>query len=91
MSKRSPNVPKETHGTPETKTEHRGDTVAYRYVGDGNYLAGIPARDLTYDDVETLRGTFTEPAELDDAGNAIRTRDATKKALEASGLYEGRD
>ncbi|MCY4122544.1 MAG: hypothetical protein OXG72_16660 [Acidobacteria bacterium] len=30
------------------------DDIRYRYTGDGDYIPGIPARDLTAEDVEQL-------------------------------------
>jgi hypothetical protein len=38
--------------TDETKTE--APAVVYRYVGNGDHFAGIPARDLTKDDLSGL-------------------------------------
>lgn len=35
-----------------TKTE--APAVVYRYVGNGDHFSGIPARDLTKDDVDGL-------------------------------------
>ena len=49
--------------------------VRYRYVGDGQYLPGIPARDLTDEDV----------AALDDARRAEVAAAAIYEAAKASG------
>lgn len=52
------------------------DTVLY-YWGDGEYIAGVPARDLTQADIDAL-----DPVQLRDATNAeiVRfTADDTEK------------
>ncbi len=74
--------PKETPATPATRSEAK-PAVVFTYIGEGSYLQGVPARDLTEDDLEALKGLFTEPV-----GDGDKTRDATRKTLEASGIYE---
>ena len=81
-------MPKETQEpkeTPMTRSEAK-PAVTYRYVGEGTYLHGVPARDLTDDDLEALKGLYTEQV-----GDGDKTRDVTKKMLEASGIYERKD
>ena len=72
----------ETQETPVTRSEAKS-AVVYKYIGDGSYLQGVPARDLTEDDLDALKGLYTEPV-----GDSDKTRDATKKTLDASGIYE---
>lgn len=49
----SPKDPETTPGAgAESKSEAK--SVTYRYVGDGSYLHGVPARDLTKDDYDAL-------------------------------------
>ena len=38
----------------DEKTKTEAPAVAYTYVGDGAYLHGVPTRDLTKDDLESL-------------------------------------
>ena len=81
-------MPKETpepKETPATRSEAK-PAVVYRYIGDGTYLQGVPARDLTEDDIDALKGLFTESV-----GDGDKTRDTTKKTLDASGIYERKD
>lgn len=44
--------PKDPETTPETKSEAKA--VTYKYVGNGDYLFGVPARDLTKDEFDAL-------------------------------------
>lgn len=39
-----------------------------RYVGDGAFIAGIPARDLDEDDIKALRGSGIGPGTLVERG-----------------------
>jgi hypothetical protein len=45
-------VEKEPSENKATKTE--APAVVFKYVGNGDYFHGIPARDLTAEDVEQL-------------------------------------
>jgi hypothetical protein len=38
----------------ENKSETKAAATVFKYVGDGTYLQGVPARDLTKEDVEQL-------------------------------------
>jgi len=58
MPKR-PSDPGET-----TETSQGQPDVAYRYVGAGAFLSGIPARDLTSADVATLDVELIESSGL---------------------------
>jgi len=77
-----PKETQETKETPATRSEAK-PAVTYRYVGDGTYLHGVPARDLTDDDLEALKGLYTEQV-----GDGDKTRDTLRKTLEATGIYE---
>lgn len=41
-----------------TKTE--ANATVYSYVGDGSYFHGVPARDLTKDDLDALPAEVTK-------------------------------
>lgn len=63
-----------------TKEQPKG----LRYVGDGAALAGVPARDLSYEDITDLAALsidFGDP-------NQHTTASALRRKLIASGLYE---
>jgi len=80
-------MPKETQEpkeTPATRSEAK-PAVVLRYIGDGTYLQGVPARDLTEDDMDALHSVITEPVGDPSEG---KVRSALKKTLEASGIYE---
>jgi hypothetical protein len=36
---------------PEVESSHR---IIYKYVGDGGYIVGVPARNLTIDDLQEI-------------------------------------
>jgi hypothetical protein len=38
----------------ENKSETKAAATVFKYVGDGTYLQGVPARDLSKDDVDQL-------------------------------------
>lgn len=38
----------------DEKTETKAAATVFKYVGDGTYLQGVPARDLTKEDVDQL-------------------------------------
>jgi hypothetical protein len=38
----------------EEKTETKAAATVFKYVGDGTYLQGVPARDLSKEDVDQL-------------------------------------
>ncbi len=59
--------------------------TVYRYVGKGgDFLDGVPARDLSADDTV---GRVLESI-LDKNGNPVGSIDMTVQAIEACGLYE---
>lgn len=37
-------------------------SIAYRYIGDGAYLMGVPARDLNTDEAKQFQETLLSPA-----------------------------
>lgn len=43
-----------TDKTPTEDKSEKAPTVIYKYDGSGDYVQGIPARDLTKDDVDAL-------------------------------------
>jgi hypothetical protein len=49
---------KTQHETKATKSESSG--VTYKYVGNGDNLQGVPARDLTKDDLDALPDGVTK-------------------------------
>ena len=42
--------------------------MVLRYVGDGAWIRGVPARDLDEDDIKALRGSGIGPATLVERG-----------------------
>jgi len=51
-------VNKEPSETKTSKTE--AAATSYKYVGDGGYLHGVPARDLTAEDLDALPDGVTK-------------------------------
>lgn len=83
-----PTDPKEPKGEPKSEAKAEKSETVYRYVAKhGEYLHGIPTRDLTEDDLKgPLKGIFTE--RRTDGDGDDKTKDVTRKVIEASGLYE---
>jgi len=55
-----------TDKTPTEDKSEKAQTVIYKYDGSGTYLHGVPARDLTKDDVDAL--SDEQKAELSKSG-----------------------
>ena len=57
------------------------DQIKYRYTGDGDYIPGIPARDLTAADLEALPKHLREGVDAAGIYEPVRStcRSRTKK------------
>ena len=56
------------------------ETTVFEYVGNGAYLDGVPARDLTKADLDQIGPYLAESVEASDLYRPIAAREKAKKA-----------
>lgn len=72
----------------QTEPTQESKPAVLRYVGSGSFVIGVPARDLTADDLDGLKAQDADAAEMAAANKVEAPARRDRRWLIKSGLYE---